>query len=209
MTLLKRRHKKIVVSDFKNNKYYCRDMKIEDFDNNIRDRNFLTCKRENSISAFIKVFKTLYSLAKKAKNALFPFLEFDIKQSSLEIKFLEYYKALEYLDFEKRKKLGKGKNRLFLKDILTSNKDLKENFFHSQDVKEIEEEIRTLRNYYSHEGYYINKLPIPTDKPKRYKDINKDWLYNVLDFIEIASFLEFYKLCNININWEDLRYNIV
>ena len=208
MTLLKRRHKKILISDFRNNKYYCRDMKIDNSDNIIKDRNFLICKRENSISSFIKIFNVLYSLEKESKNALFPFLEFDIKQSSLEIKFLEYYKALEYLDFEKRKKLGKGKNKLFLKDILASNKDLKDNFFDSQAVNEIEEEIRALRNYYSHEGYYIDRLPIPTDKPKRYKDIEADWLYNVLDFIKIASFLEIYNLSNINVSWKDLRYNI-
>lgn len=208
MTLLKRRHKKILISDFRNNKYYCRDMKIDNPDNIIKDRNFLICNREKSISSFIKIFNVLHSLEKESKNALFPFLEFDIKQSSLEIKFLEYYKALEYLDFEKRKKLGKGKNKLFLKDILASNKDLKDNFFDSQAVNEIEEEIRALRNYYSHEGYYIDRLPIPTDKPKRYKDIDADWLYNVLDFIKIASFLEIYKLSNINVSWKDLRYNI-
>ena len=44
-------------------------------------------------------------LEKDSKNALFPFWEFDIKQTSLEIKFLEYYKILEYLDYEKRKKI--------------------------------------------------------------------------------------------------------
>ena len=208
MTLIKRRHKKLVISDFKNNKYYCRDMKIDNLDNTIRDRNFLICKREESKSNFIKIFELLYILEKESKNALFPFLEFDIKQSSLEIKFLEYYKALEYLDFEKRRKLGKRKNKFFLKDILDNNKDLRDNFFDSQDVNEIEEEIRALRNYYSHEGYYINRLPIPTDNPKRYKNISGEWLYNVLDFIRISSFLEIYKLCDIKIDWKNLIYNI-
>lgn len=55
------------------------------------------------------------------------------------------------------------------------------------------EEIRALRNYYSHKGYYVHKLPIPTDKPRRYKIIETDWLYNVLNFIKVASYMEYTK----------------
>lgn len=208
MTLLKRRHKKVFVYDFRKNKYLCRDMKMEEVGNEVRDRNFLICKRQESVDTFDKMFKTLYILEKDSKNALFPFWEFDIKQTSLEIKFLEYYKILEYLDYEKRKKLGKGKNKTFLKEFLNENKDLKERFFGTQDITEIEEEIRALRNYYSHEGYYVHKLPIPTDKPRRYKNIEPDWLYNVLNFIKIASYMEIYKFCGLKIDWKNLVYNI-
>lgn len=70
------------------------------------------------------------------------------------------------------------------------------------------EEIRALRNYYSHKGYYVHKLPIPTDKPRRYKIIETDWLYNVLNFIKVASYMEIYKICDIRINWKNLVHNI-
>lgn len=208
MTLLKRRHKKIYVYDFRQNKYYCRDMKVEKEGREVTDRNFLICKRQEVISNFIKMFEELYILENESKNALFPFWEFDVKQTSLEIKFLEYYKTLEYLDYEKRKKLGKGKNKTFLKEILTNNKELRENFFGNQDITEIEEEIRALRNYYSHEGYYLEELPIPTERPRRYKEVTSEWLYNVLDFMKLASFIAIYKVCEINVEWNRLRYNI-
>ena len=61
---------------------------------------------------------------------------------------------------------------------------------------------------YFYKGYYVHKLPIPTDKPRRYKNIEPDWLYNVLNFIKIASYLEIYKFCGLKIDWKNLVYNI-
>ena len=62
---------------------------------------------------------------------------------------------------------------------------MKEHFFKDQKEEEIEEEIRSLRNYYSHEGYYIDKLPIPTDNPKRYKEIDYQWIYKTYSIFRI------------------------
>ena len=194
MTLLKRRHKKLYVCDFRQNKYYCQDMKIEKAGSKVTDRNFLICKRQEVITNFIKMFKVLCALENESKNALFPFWKFDVKQTSLEIKFLEYYKTLEYLYYEKQKKLGKGKNKTFLKKILTDNKERRESLFDNQNIEEIEEEIRALRNYYSHEGSYL--------------EVKAEWLYNVLEFMKLVSFMEIYKVCGINVEWNKLRYNI-
>lgn len=208
MTLLKRRHKKIMLKDSTKRKYLCRDMRMDLEDRKIKDRNFLICDRKDSKISFMSLFENIYKMKNESKNALFPFLEFDIKESSLEIKFLEYYKLLEYIKFKENKKIGKGKNKLFLLDILKNNNDLKVKFFGQQSEEEIEEEIRSLRNYYSHTGYYINKLPIPTEKPKRYKNINSEWLYNVLEFMKIIAYIEIYRACGINMDWKKIRYDL-
>ena len=210
MTFLKRRHKNLLIKDFKKNSYICRDMKIDIEDRKIKDRNFLICDRKNSKEIFMNLFRNIDIMNIESKNAIFPFLEFDINQSSLEIQFLEYYKALEYIRFKENEKKGKGKNPTFLIELLKENQDLKKHFFESQDEDEIEEEIRSLRNYYSHTGYYIDnmQLPIPTENPKRHKTIDTKWLYDVLKFVKISAYIEIYKLCGLSIDWNRIMYEI-
>ena len=210
MTFLKRRHKNLLIKDFKKNSYLCRDMKIDVEDRKVKDRNFLICDKKNSKEIFINLLSNIYIMNNESKNAIFPFLEFDAKQSSLEIQFLEYYKALEYIRFKENERKGKGKNPIFLIEILKENQALKEHFFGSQDESEIEEEIRSLRNYYSHTGYYIDnlQLPIPTDHPKRYKTIDTKWLYDVLKFVKVSAYIEIYKLCGLSIDWNKIIYEI-
>ena len=208
MTLLKRRHKKLFVYDFRSNKYFWRDSKIENDEKIVNDRNFLICNREEAIFIFEKLFKALYILEKDMKNGLFPFWNFDIKHTSLEIVFLEYYKVLEYLHIKKQEKNGKKKNKTFLIEYLKKYEDLRKKFFDKQDIDEIEEERRALRNYYSHEGYYVDELPIPTNKPKRWKKIDYDWLNNVLNFIKTLAYIEIYEACEIKTDWNKIYYNI-
>ena len=210
MTFLKRRHKRLMIKDFMKNKYLCRDMRVDFEERKVNDRNYLICDRKDSKDTFMNLFHNLYSINDDSKNALFPFLEFDTKQSSLEIKFLEYYKALDYIKLKENLMKGKGRNPNFLTEVLKENKSLKEKFFGTQDEKDIEEEIRSLRNYYSHTGYYIDnmQLPIPTDKPKRYKLINSKWLYDVLDFVKVSAYIEIYKLCGIAVDWNSIIYNL-
>lgn len=111
MTFLKRRHKNLLIRDFKKNSYLCRDMKIDVEDRKVKDRNFLICDKKNSKEIFINLLSNIYIMNNESKNAIFPFLEFDAKQSSLEIQFLEYYKALEYIRFKENERKGKGKNQ--------------------------------------------------------------------------------------------------
>ena len=103
---------------------------------------------------------------------------------------------------------SKGKNPTFLIKILKEYKELKEHFFKKQKDEEIEEEIRSLRNYYSHEGYYVEKLPIPTDNAKRYKELDYQWIYNVSKFVKIVAYLELYKLCDIDVKSKDIMYKL-
>lgn len=210
MTFLKRRHKTIFIKDFRKNSYLCRDKKIDFEERKIKNRNFLICDKINSKETFMNLFNNMYSINEESKNALFPFLEFDAKQSILEVKFLEYYKTLEYIKLKENEKKGKGKNHTFLKEILKENLTLKEKFFGTQNEDEIEEEIRSLRNYYSHTGYYIDKmqLPIPNESPNRYKNIDSKWLYDVFDFLKVSTYVEIYKLCGLSIDWNDIIYNL-
>ena len=131
-------------------------------------------------------------------NVIRAFIEFNIP-SILEIKFLEYYKALEYI--KSKEKLNKKKDKPFLLSILKKYDALRKKYFGDQEEEKIEEEIRSLRNYYTHTGYYIeeDKLPIPNYKPKRYKKVNIKWLYNVLYYIIDATESELLNLCGINL----------
>ena len=154
LILTKKRHKKNDVYDFKKNRYLLIDRKV--LKNKVeKDNTYLICKREKCFETFINILNNLFKMNQNSKNAIFPFLEFDIDKTSLEISFLEYYKALEYLEAEKQKSIGKGKNPNFLLNILKEYKEIKEIFFKKQNEDELEEEIRSLRNYYSHEGYSI------------------------------------------------------
>ena len=208
MTFLKRRHKNVLVKDFKKNKYVCNDWKRENTEKKIKDRRFLICDVKDSKNNFINILKNIYVINDKNKNALFPFLEFDTKQFSLEIKFLEYYKAIEYIKYQENIRNGKGKNKLFMGDIIKNNTSLKNRFFKTQSEDEIEEEIRELRNYFSHEGYYIDKLPIKEGgRVKREKIVNRKWLNDVFEFTRICAYIEIYKLCEIDVSWEDIINN--
>lgn len=208
MTFMKRRHKNIIIKDFKKDSYLCIDKRKDSEERKVEWRNFLICERKDAKKEFVNLFKNMYSLNEDAKNAMFPFLEFDSKQTSLEIKFLEYYKALEYIEYKENLKKGKGKNPTFLVQVLKNNHDLKQRFFGNQAEKDIEEEIRSLRNFYSHTGYYLKELPIPTNKPKRIKVIDTKWLYDVLEYLKVQTYIEFYKICGINADWDKIINNL-
>ena len=62
---------------------------------------------EESSKIFIKLFKNLYNFEMDNRNALFPFIEFDRKNSSAEIRFLED------LNFLEEKAKGKEKINCF------------------------------------------------------------------------------------------------
>lgn len=206
--LTKKRHRKIEIMDFNSNKYLCKDKNTYNIENKNKEKLNLICKKDDIFNSFVEIFKTLYYLEKNSKNSLFPFIEYDRKGISLEISFLEYYRVLEYLNLVKQKSKGKGKNPNFMKDILKNNKELVKLILKQDYSDEIEEEIRALRNYYSHEGYYIDKLPIPTEKPVRYKEINNQWLNNIYKIIKTLSYLEIYKLCGFNISYDEIIYYI-
>lgn len=206
--LTKKRHRKIEITDFKKNKYLFKDKKTYTIENKNREKLNLICNKEHIFSSFIEIFKNLYCLEKDSVNSLFPFIEYDRKGISLEISFLEYYRALEYLNLVKQKRKGKGKNPNFLKDILNNNKELIKLILKQDYSDEIEEEIRALRNYYSHEGYYLDKLPIPTEQPTRYKEISIQWLNDIYKIIKTVSYLEIYKLCGLDVSYDKIIYYI-
>lgn len=178
-------------------------------ENDDKKCTFYLDKAENAIDNFDKLFRLFMSVPKGPENnALFPFLHFNRKVPSLEIEFLEFYKVLEFIDTSNRQKQGKGKNSNFLIQLLKKYPNVKQTYFGTQKNNEIEEEIRSLRNYYSHNGYYIEQLPIPTDKPKRYKKIDVQWLYDVKNFVKLVAYLEIYSFANISVDETKLMHNL-
>lgn len=189
------RSKQLTLYDTKKNSYEFYNLKNEDKEE--KQPTFYLDKRENNISNFNKLLYLFININSDNSNSFFPFLHFDRKVVSNEIQFLEYYRVLEYTDTEMRKKLNKGKNKKFLIDLLKKYPKIKNTYFNEQQDEMVEEEIRSLRNYYSHSGYYIENLPIPTEKPIRYKKVDVQWLYDVKNFIKAVAYLEVYSLAGI------------
>ena len=206
LTLSTWRHNKVFVYNFSGNKYYCKDKKAQTDETKPKIKEFYLHDRSQIVQVFVNAFDNICRIEKDSKNALFPILNYDDNHHSLEISFLEHYKTLEYIKTEENKAKGKGKCTTFLLNILKDNQSLKNRFFGNQPEQEIEQEIRNLRNYYSHTGFYIDdKLPIEKNyKVIRYKDIDNKWLFNVFEFVKIATYIEIYKKCGIDIKWSDI-----
>lgn len=92
--------------------------------------------------------------------------------------------------------------------MLKKYQNIKKIYFNDQDDTVIEEEVRSLRNYYSHNGYYIKELAVPTFDPKYYKKVDIQWIYDVKNFIKIVSYLEVYSLAGINVDENKLMYHL-
>lgn len=200
------RSKQLTIYDTKKNSYEFYNM--ENNDKEEKQPIFYLDKREKNITNFDKLFNLLINITNDNSNCFFPFLNFDRKITSAEIQFLEYYRVLEYTDTEMRKKRNKGKNSTFLLGFLKKYPNIKKIYFNDQDDTIIEKEIRSLRNYYSHSGYYIKELPVPTEEPKYYKKIDVQWLYDVKNFIKVLSYLEIYSLAGINVDEKYLMYHL-
>ena len=89
---------------------------------------------------------------------------------------------------------------MLFKKYLKKYPKLKDYFFKGIDINTLESEIRSLRNYYSHDGFYVENLPIPTDNPKRFKKITVQWLYDVKRLIKIIAYNEIYDKAAITID---------
>lgn len=201
MTLTYKSHNKIELKDFRNNKFQFIYKKYNDSTKNQNQLLFTTCPQKE----FLNLFQKLLDIEQDSPNALFPFLEYN-RNNSLEINFLEYYKVLEYLNLKTQEIKNKGKNNNFLEKVFNENKELIKSIFNINDseIKTFTQTIQSLRNYYSHEGYYLKELPVPTKNPKKYIPIDITWLNNVYILIKKLSYIEIYKYCNCEISKKDI-----
>lgn len=197
--LSKKKNKVLDLIDNKKNKYTFYNLKYNNEDK--KKSAFYLDENKDRIENFSKLLNLLMKVDNENSNGFFPFLNYDRSTRSQEILFLEHYRVLEYMNILSQKKKTKGKNPTFLLPLLKKYKVVKDRYFPNQTEEEVEEEIRSLRNYYSHYGYYIKELPVPTDenKTKYMKKIDYQWLYNVKSFVKIISYLELYSLADINV----------
>lgn len=166
-----------------------------------KDPIFNICKNKNDRNNIFKgILMQFIDIDFEKNNTFLPFLNFNKGIDFHELEFLQYYKVLEVIDFEKQKKKGKGKDKCFLKKYFKKYPKLKDHFFKNDINDELEEEVRSLRNYYSHEGFYLDNLPIPTDNPTHYKKIDIQWLYDVKRLVKIIAYLEMYDKAGVVID---------
>ncbi len=187
-----------------NSKYKCNQIKFTTIDNN--EYNYIdlknlkineNCEYKSSLNiidkykneVFTKVVNTFLKYSENGKNFLFPFLEYHRAPSAMEITYLEYFRSIEFL----RKNI-KGES---FKRILRHNKEIVDKYFPNYKIDELNEELRSLRNYYSHEGYYLNDLPIPTENPIRYVKIDYIYLTNCIELVKEIAVKEFYRVSEI------------
>lgn len=201
MTYLKRRHHEIYLHDYSGHRYSCHDRFADISHIRIKDRNYMICTRSEAQGCFIKLFERLLAIEKDSKNILLPIMNYDSKFESVETAFLEYYKVLEHIHIKEQEAKGKGKDTCFIVQLLRRYSNLKQLIFGHQSEKELGDEIRSLRNYYAHTGFYVKDLPIKkSNVVVRYKTIDHKWLYDVLKFVKTTAYLEIYRLCEINAN---------
>ncbi len=177
--------------------------------NNKKEKNptFNVCanpKERNTI--FKGILSQFIDIDLEKNNSFFPFLNFYKKIEFHELEFLQYYKVIEVIDYEKQKNKGKGQDTIFLKKYLKKYSKLKNCFFGDYKEDKLEQEIRSLRNYYSHKGFYVEDLPVPTDKPIRFKRISIEWLYYVKRIVKIIAYLEMYEKAGVSIDELKLTY---
>ncbi len=177
-----------IFNNYKNKKY-----------KNEKMLNFNICKNEEEKNKiFINLLDLFININEDNKNVYLPFVNFYKNMEYQEIEFLEYYKVIEVIDNEKN--LGIKCKEPLLKKYLEKYSKLKKYFFENESIDDLSNEIRSLRNYYSHIGFYIKDLPVPTKNPKRYKKINSQWLYDVKRLVKIIAYNEMYEKANIKIN---------
>ena len=195
----------LTLYDTKNNSYSF--INLHNNDKELKNSNFCLDKN-NGYSNFDKLFNLFINIDDYNSNAFFPFINYDREISSIEIQFLEYYRVLEFTDMEERKRHGKERKKYFLLDMLKKYPIMKNKYFGNQSENDIEKEIRSLRNYYSHNGYYLKELPVPTFSPKYYKKMDKQWLYDVRNFMKVLAYLEIYNFADIAANENDLLIHL-
>lgn len=170
---------------------------------NISDKisTFNICKDKNKAAEIFKNLLSLFiNIDFENSNTYLPFINFNKEINYYEMEFLQYYKVLEIIDFEKQKMKDKGKDAWFFKKYLKKYEKLKNYFFKDMDIETLEKEVRSLRNYYSHDGFYIENLPVPTDKPIYFKKIEVQWIYDVKRLVKIIAYNEIYDKANIIID---------
>jgi len=178
------------------NLYKCKYRNTE-VDNKIR---YNMIHGDNTIEDFKKIFKIFLNIDFKDNNSFSPFINYNIKLGFHELDFLQYYKVLEVIDFNKQKIKNEDKDKRFLLKYFKKYEQLMNSLFKDYNIKKLEAEIRSLRKYYSHEGFYVELLPVPTDKPRRFLTLDYSWLKKVILLIKTISYLEVYSMADININ---------
>lgn len=182
-----------------------------DLDNKYNERSLTlpSFNTKNTELIFIKLFDLFLNMPDEEINTFLPFLDFYRNKPSVEIEFLEYYRMLELIAKIKNQELQKGKNQLFTLQLIRKYPYLKKQYFGNQPDEELEEELRELRNYYSHEGYYLDILPITKNKQIiRYKNVNSQWKVDTKNFIKKIAYLEIYNMAEIQIDEKEFISNV-
>ena len=154
----------------------------------------------------------LLQYEKEFPNALFIFNNYN-EHSSVEISILEFYRFLEY---NYKKKIMPGLDSPFNKEykdedmlkyyINKKTDNISKLFSEFKKLENLGLEIETLRNHYTHDGYYIPKGKLKIKKVKYIKEIDIDYLIKIKKILKVLSYLEIYELLSIqNVNVETLE----
>ena len=93
-------------------------------------------------------------------------------------------------------------------ELIKKYQYLKKQYFANKSDEEIEEELRSLRNYYSHEGYYLESLPIVRNKIIiRLKNVDVQWKLDTKNFVKKLAYLEIYAMAGIMIDEKSFAIN--
>ena len=153
-----------------------------------------------------------YLLSLNDDNVLLPFIA-HLDDEPVELIFIRTYIAFERMHGIEQKAKGKEKNQTFLTSDISRYKTIKTKYFgdKSPTDKELEEEIRGLRNHYSHDGYYIDDGLLDIKKRDkatreyiviRRVPINTAWIKKRTEYLQELFMYYIFNKANIDIENE-------
>lgn len=165
--------------------------------------HFLALK-DDCPSYLLKLLTYILNADDDIANAISPFINFNKSSALLDVSFSEYYRALEYMHKQEN---GNYSEKLILNFYIADYPKIKKYYYKNVTTKILEENLRNLRNYFVHYGYYIKYLPIPTERiknPRRKVKINHAFLYKAQKFLKTLSYAKLLDVCGIDFDENDL-----
>ena len=165
--------------------------------------HFLSLK-DDYPSCLLKLLTYFLNVDDDSANAISPFINFNKSSTLLDVSFSEYYRALEFMYKHEK---GDYRETFILKFYIADYPKIKKYYYKNVSAKILEENLRNLRNYFVHYGYYIKYLPIPSERiknPTRRVKINHAFLYTAQKFLKTLSYAKLFKVCGIDFDENDL-----
>jgi len=165
--------------------------------------------KENYVDALSKLLDYILAVDEFGDNGLSTFIRFTDTPSYLEVAFTEYYRTLEFVY---RRKTNNYKTDKILPTYIKRYNDIFRRIYPNDNPMVIENELKNLRNFFVHYGYFVKKLPIPTRKihnPDRWVDVDINYIARASKLVKVFAFLSIYESAGIEFDQNEMFNQII